>query len=73
MAIVLAVILCWRKPDRPELFPFMKAKALSTTAASNLPARPKQPVHDATASQFAAAARIQEPVPVRELASRRTR
>jgi hypothetical protein len=71
MAMVLAVILWWRQPDRPELFPFKKTKARPPRRHRSCP-RPKQRVHDATASQFAAAAaRIQEPVPVRELASRR--
>jgi alpha-1,6-mannosyltransferase len=27
MAMLLAVILWWRQPDRPELFPFKKPKA----------------------------------------------
>ena len=72
MAMVLAVILWWRQPDRPELFPFKKTKALSTTAAPKLPApeaaASKAPPPRSSPPQ---AARIQEPVPVRELASRR--
>jgi len=72
MAMVLAVILWWRQPDRPELFPFKKTKALSTTGTPKLPApeaaASKAPPPRSSPPQ---AARIQEPVPVRELASRR--
>ena len=72
MAMVLAVILWWRQPDRPELFPFKKTKALATTAAPKLSApeaaASKAPPPRSSPPQ---AARIQEPVPVRELASRR--
>jgi|RhiMetStandDraft_4_1073278.scaffolds.fasta_scaffold02778_2 alpha-1,6-mannosyltransferase len=72
MAMVLAVILWWRQPDRPELFPFKKTKALATTAAPKLSApeaaASKAPRPRSSPPQ---AARIQEPVPVRELASRR--
>lgn len=72
MAMVLAVILWWRQPDRPELFPFKKTKALATTAAPKLSApeaaASKAPPPRSSPPQ---AARIQKPVPVRELASRR--
>jgi hypothetical protein len=40
LAMVLAVILWWRQPDRPELFPFKKAKALPTTPPRPLVSRP---------------------------------
>ena len=36
MAMVLAVILWWRQPDRPELFPFKKSKAPPAASAPRL-------------------------------------
>jgi alpha-1,6-mannosyltransferase len=72
MAMVLAVILWWRQPDRPELFPFKKPKvppAASSPPISGPRAEPdKVPPHRRSPSR---AARSQDPIPVRELASRR--
>jgi hypothetical protein len=73
MAMLLAVILWWRQPDRPELFPFKKAKAPSATSPPRLPesrpaaakvAPPRSSPPKAARSEAAA-------VPVKELASRR--
>ena len=72
MAMVLAVILWWRQPDRPELFPFKKAKAPSATSPSRLPeSRPAAANVAPSRSSPPKAARSQAAVPVKELASRR--
>ena len=70
MAMVLAVVLWWRQPDRGELFPFKKPKApaaaASTTVSGATPRKAAPPN-----SSPPKAARSQAPVPVKELASRR--
>jgi alpha-1,6-mannosyltransferase len=72
MAMVLAVILWWRQPDRPELFPFKKAKAPPATSPSRLPeSRPAAAKVASPHSSPPKAARSQAAVPVKELASRR--
>jgi alpha-1,6-mannosyltransferase len=72
MAMVLAVILWWRQPDRGELFPFKKTKAPAATSAPKVPGPQPAPAKaPAPPSSPTKAARAQEPVPVKELASRR--
>jgi hypothetical protein len=72
MAMVLAVILWWRQPDRPELFPFKKAKASTAPSPSRLPeSRPAAAKVQPPRSSPPKAARSQAAVPVKELASRR--
>ena len=68
MAMVLAVILWWRQPDRPELFPFKKPKATATASptVSETPRKAATPP-----SSPSKAARSKAPIPVKELASRR--
>ena len=72
LGVLLAVVLWWRQPDRPELFPFKKSKtppaAVSPTVSSPPAAPTKAPSPRSSPSK---AARSQDPVPVRELASRR--
>ena len=70
MAMVLAVILWWRQPDRPELFPFKKAPAATSP--------PRLPESRSAAAKVAPprssppkAARSEAAVPVKELTSRR--
>ncbi len=72
MTMVLAVILWWRQPDRPELFPFKKQKpsAESSPTVSGPRAAPsKAPPPRSSPSK--AARSPQAAVPVKELASRR--
>jgi alpha-1,6-mannosyltransferase len=73
MAMILAVILWWRQPDRPELFPFKKQQAppaKSSPPVAGPPAAPsKAPPRRSSPSK--AARSSQAAVPVRELASRR--
>jgi len=72
MAMILAVILWWRQPDRPELFPFKKAKAPPAASSPRLPeSRPAASKALPPRSSPPKAARSQTPVPVKELASRR--
>jgi alpha-1,6-mannosyltransferase len=69
MAMVLAVILWWRQPDRPELFPFKKPKAppaASSPAVSGPRTEPSKVPPRSTPSK---AARAQTAAPVKELAS----
>ena len=70
MVMVLAVILWWRQPDRPELFPFKKSKAPPAASAPRLsesqPATPDAPPPRSSPPQ---AARSRGPLT--ELASRR--
>jgi hypothetical protein len=71
MAMVLAVILWWRQPDRPELFPFKKPKATPAAASPTVSGRGATPRKAATSpSSPSKAARSQAPIPVKELASR---
>jgi alpha-1,6-mannosyltransferase len=70
MAMVLAVILWWRQPDRPELFPFKKAPA--ATSPPRLPeSRPVAAKVAPPRSSPPKAARSEAAVPVKELTSRR--
>jgi alpha-1,6-mannosyltransferase len=72
MAMVLAVVLWWRQPDRPELFPFKKSKTVPAAASPTVPSPPAAPTKvPPPRSSPSKAARAQDPVPVRELASRR--
>jgi alpha-1,6-mannosyltransferase len=72
-AMVLAVILWWRQPDRPELFPFKKQKASPTESSPKVSgpraAPSKAPPSRSSPSKVARSPRTA--VPVRELASRR--
>jgi alpha-1,6-mannosyltransferase len=72
MTMLLAVILWWRQPDRPELFPFKKQKpsAESSPTVSGPRAAPsKAPPPRSSPSK--AARSPQAAIPVKELASRR--
>jgi hypothetical protein len=72
MAMVLAVILWWRQPNRPELFPFKKPKvppAAASPTVSETGATPRKA--SSPRSSPPKAARSQAPVPIEELASRR--
>jgi alpha-1,6-mannosyltransferase len=70
MAMVLAVILWWRQPDRPELFPFKKAPA--ATSPPRLPeSRPAAAKVAPPRSSPPKAARSEAAVPVKELTPRR--
>jgi hypothetical protein len=72
MAMVLAVILWWRQPDRPELFPFKKSKAPPTASAPQLSeSRPKASKAAAARSSPPQPARARAAISVREFASRR--
>jgi alpha-1,6-mannosyltransferase len=72
MAMILAVILWWRQPDRPELFPFKKAKAPLAASSPRVPeSRPAASKALPPPSSPPKAARSQTPVPVKEFASRR--
>ena len=53
MAMVLAVILWWRQPDRPELFPFKKRQAPHRPQSA-----PQLPASRAGASKAAAAPQL---------------
>jgi alpha-1,6-mannosyltransferase len=72
MAMLLAVILWWRQPDRPELFPFKKGKAPPTSSAPKR-SDPQRAPSEAPPPRSSPpkAARSQVQVPVKELASRR--
>jgi alpha-1,6-mannosyltransferase len=71
--MVLAVILWWRQPDRPELFPFKKQKVSSTESSPKVSgpraAPSKAPPPRSSASKVARSPQMA--VPVKELASRR--
>jgi hypothetical protein len=72
MAMVLAVILWWRQPDRGELFPLRKDKSPPTTTAPKLPASKQAPSKaPLPRSSSPKAARTGAALPVKELASRR--
>jgi hypothetical protein len=72
MAMVLAVILWWRQPDRPELFPFKKSKAPPTVSAPQLSeSQPKASKTAAARSSPPQPARARAAMSVREFASRR--
>jgi hypothetical protein len=69
MAMVLAVILWWRQPDRPELFPFKKPKA-APAALSPPVSGPRAEPTRVPGSSSSQAARAPAAVSVKELASR---
>jgi len=70
MAMLLAVILWWRQPDRPELFPFKKTPA--ATSPPRLPeSRPAAAKVAPPRSSPPKAARSVAAIPIKELASRR--
>jgi alpha-1,6-mannosyltransferase len=72
-AMVLAVILWWRQPERPELFPFKKQKA-SPTESSPKASGPRAAPSKAApprGSPSKVARSPQTAAPFRELASRR--
>jgi alpha-1,6-mannosyltransferase len=71
LAMVLAVILWWRQPDRPELFPFKKSKAPPAEVSATVSGPAAAPSKAPPRSSPSKAARSQAPVPVKELASRR--
>jgi alpha-1,6-mannosyltransferase len=72
MAMILAVILWWRQPDRGELFPFRKDKSPPTATAPKLPASKQAPSKaPLPRSSSPKAARTGTALPVKELASRR--
>jgi len=72
LAMVLAVILWWRQPDRPELFPFRKEKAPPDTTTPRLPATQQAPSEaPPPRSSPPKAARSHAVVSVKELVSRR--
>ena len=71
MAMVLAVILWWRQPDRPELFPFKKPKAPPAASSPPVSGRRTDPSKvPAPRSSPSKAARAQTALPVKELATR---
>jgi hypothetical protein len=72
MAMIFAVVLWWRQPDRGELFPFKRSKAPPAAASPTVPSPPPVPRKAPPRSSPSKAARSQEAVPVKELASRRT-
>jgi alpha-1,6-mannosyltransferase len=72
LAMVLAVILWWRQPDRPELFPFRKEKTPPDTTTPRLPATQQAPSEaPPPRSSPPKAARSHTVVSVKELVSRR--
>jgi len=72
MAMILAVILWWRQPDRGELFPFRKDKSPPTATAPKLPASKQAPSKaPVPRSSSPKAARTGTALPVKEVASRR--
>jgi hypothetical protein len=72
MAMILAVVLWWRQPDRPELFPLRREKAPPDTAAPKLPVTEKAPTKaPPPQSSPPKAARSHPVMAVKELASRR--
>jgi alpha-1,6-mannosyltransferase len=71
MAMLLAVILWWRQPDRPELFPFKKPKGPPAESSATVSAPPETPrMTPAPRSSPPKAARAEVVASVRELASR---
>jgi alpha-1,6-mannosyltransferase len=72
LAMVLAVILWWRQPDRPELFPFRKEKAAPDTTTPRLPPTQQAPSEaPPPRSSPPKAARSHAVVSVKEPVSRR--
>ncbi len=72
MAMIIAVILWWRQPDRPELFPFKKKqKAPPAESAPKVSGPHAAPSKASRSSPSKAARSPQTAIPVKELASRR--
>jgi hypothetical protein len=66
MAMLLAVVLWWRQPDRPELFPFKKPKAPPAATEPPVSAPRTAPRKVAPRSSPSKAARTQAVTPVKE-------
>ena len=72
MAMIIAVILWWRQPDRPELFPFLKKqKAPPAESAPKVSGPQAAPSKASRSSPSKTARSPQTAIPVKELASRR--
>ena len=72
MAMIIAVILWWRQPDRPELFPFKKKqKAPPAESAPKVSGPQAAPSKASRSSPSKTARSPQTAIPVKELASRR--
>jgi alpha-1,6-mannosyltransferase len=74
MAMILAVILWWRQPDRPELFPFKKKQKAPPAESSPKVSSPRAAPSQASpprSSPSKVARSAQTAVPVKDLASRR--
>ena len=72
MAMIIAVILWWRQPDRPELFPFKKKqKAPPAESAPKVSGPQAAPSKASRSSPSRTARSPQTAIPVKELASRR--
>ncbi|HET9779182.1 MAG TPA: hypothetical protein VFP81_07860, partial [Propionibacteriaceae bacterium] len=74
LTMVLVVILWWRQPDSPELFPFKKQKAppaKPSPTVSGSRGVPSSKAPPPRSSPSKAARTPQAAVPVKELASRR--
>ena len=66
MTMLLAVVLWWRQPDRPELFPFKKPKAPPATSSPTVSGPRPEPRKIPPRSSPSKAARTQAVTPVRE-------
>jgi alpha-1,6-mannosyltransferase len=66
MAMLLAVVLWWRQPDRPELFPFKKPKAPSAESSPTDSGGDAAPRKVPPRSSPPKAARTQAVAPVKE-------
>ena len=66
MTMLLAVVLWWRQPDRPELFPFKKPKAPPVTSSPTVSGPRPEPRKIPPRSSPSKAARTQAVTSVRE-------
>ena len=66
MAMLLAVVLWWRQPDRPELFPFKKPKAPPAASSPTVSGPRTAPRKIPPRSSASKAARTQAVTPVKE-------
>ena len=66
MTMLLAVVLWWRQPDRPELFPFKKPKAPPATSSPTVSGPRPEPRKIPPRSSPSKAARTQAVTSVRE-------
>jgi alpha-1,6-mannosyltransferase len=66
MAMLLAVVLWWRQPDRPELFPFKKPKAPPASSSPTVSGPSPAPRKIPPPSTPSKAARTQAVTPVKE-------